>query len=70
MPDENATDFRAVADFFHRLAEQQAVFGLLDYLGLRTDHLDVVLLEDAGLVQVEGAVQCRLAAHCRQDGDP
>jgi hypothetical protein len=36
------------ADLEHRLLEQLAVFALLDGVGLGADHLDAVLVEDAG----------------------
>ncbi len=58
---------RAQADGGHRVLELQAVFGLLDRVLVGTDHLDLVLVEHAVLVQVEGAVQRGLATHGRQD---
>ena len=62
-------------DTVHRLAEQLAVLGHLDGFGLGADQLDTVFFQDARMVQVERAVQRRLAAHRGQqrirllDGD-
>ena len=50
----------------HRLAEQLAVLGLVDRLGVRADHLDAVFLQHAALVQRQRGVQRGLAAHRRQ----
>ncbi len=58
---------RLEADFFHRLAEQLTVLGLVDSLGLGTDQLDAVLVENALLVKRQGGVERRLATHRRQD---
>ena len=57
---------RGEADAGHRLAEQLAVLGLVDRLGGRADHLDVVALEHAHLPERQRAVERRLAAHGRQ----
>ena len=57
---------RLEADPGHRLAEQFAVFGLVDRVGGRADHLDVILLEHAHLAQAQRAIERRLAAHRRQ----
>ena len=54
------------ADLLHRVAEQEAIFGHLDRLDRRANQLDVVLLEDAALVQRDGQVERRLAADRRQ----
>jgi hypothetical protein len=54
------------ADLDHRLLEGQAVFALVDGLGLRADHPDVVLCEHAGLVELHRAIQRGLAAECRE----
>ncbi|MFW3616658.1 hypothetical protein [Billgrantia antri] len=56
------------ADALHGLIEQVAVLGLVDGVGVGTDHLHAVLLEYAVLVEVEGAVERGLAAHGGQDG--
>ena len=56
------------ADLAHRVAEQQAILGHLDGLDRRANQLDVVLLEDAALVQRHRQVERRLAAHRRQHG--
>jgi hypothetical protein len=53
-------------DAGHRVLELEAVFGLLDCVFVGADHLDAVLLQHAVFVQVERAVQRRLAAHRRQ----
>ena len=50
----------------HRLAEQLAVFGLVDGVGGGADHLDVELLEHAHLAQRQRAVERGLSAHGRQ----
>ncbi len=55
------------ADVLHRLVEQVAVFGLVDGIGVGTDHLDAVLGQHAVLVEVQRAVQRRLAAHGGQN---
>ena len=49
------------------LLEDLAVLALVDRLEARADELDVVLLEDAVVVQVDGRVQRGLAAQRRQD---
>ena len=56
------------ADLAHRVAEQQAVLGHLDRVDLRANQLDVVLLEDAALVQRDRQVERRLSADGRQHG--
>ncbi len=59
--------FRAgQADVLHRLVEARTVFGLVDGVGVGTDHLDTELLQHTVLFQVQRAVQRRLAAHGRQ----
>ncbi len=54
------------ANLFHRVAEQQAIFGHLDGGDRRADQLDVVLLEHAELVELHRQVQRRLPADRRQ----
>ena len=56
------------ADAAHGLLELLAILGLVDRLSGRADHLDAVLLEDAALGEVEGAVERRLATHRGQQG--
>ena len=53
---------RFEANAIHRLAEQLAVLGLVDRLRRGPDHLDVVLLQHALLVQLHRGVQRGLAA--------
>ena len=53
-------------DAVHGLAEQLAVLGHVDGGGAGADHLDAVLLQDAGALQRERRVQRRLPAHGRQ----
>ena len=53
-------------DLGHGLAEQFAVFGLVDGLGGGADHLDAELLEHAHLAQGQRAVERGLPAHGRQ----
>ena len=57
---------RLQADLGHRLAEQFAILGLVDRLGGRADHLDVILLQHAHFLQAERAVERGLPAHGRQ----
>ena len=52
----------------HGVAEQQAVLGLVDRLGVGADQLDLVLLEPAVAMQRHRRVERGLAAHRRQDG--
>ena len=56
------------ADGLHRLVEEIAIFGLVDGIGVGADHLHAELCQHAMLVEVQGAVQRRLAAHGGQDG--
>ena len=56
------------ADLAHRVLEQQAILGHLDGGNLRADELDVVLLEDAELVELHRQVERGLPAHRRQHG--
>jgi len=56
-------------DLHHRLAEQLAVFRLVDRRGRGADQLDLVLLQNAALAQAEGGVECGLPAHRRQQGE-
>ena len=51
----------------HELLEDLAVFALVDRLEVGADQLDVVLLENAVLVQVDRGVERGLAAQRRQD---
>ena len=51
----------------HELLEDLAVLALVDRLEARADQLDVVLLEDAVVVQVDRRVQRGLAAERRED---
>ena len=55
------------ADPVHRFAEQLAVFSHFDGFGLGADQLDAVFLEDARMMQVQRAIQRRLAAHGGQE---
>ena len=54
---------RFEADLLHGVAEQLAVLGLVDGLGVGADHLDAELLEHAHLAQAQRAVERGLAAH-------
>ena len=56
------------ADVLHCLVEARAVFGLVDGVGVGTDHLYAELFQNAVALQVQGAVQCSLATHGRQHG--
>ncbi len=60
-------DFEADAN--HRVFEEQAVFGLLDGFELGADEFDVVAVEDAGVGQIDGEIEGRLAADCRQKSE-
>ncbi len=55
------------ADVLHRLVEQIAIFGLVDGIGVGTDHLHAVLGQHAVLVQVQRTVERGLPAHGRQN---
>ena len=57
---------RREADLLHRLAEQLAVFGLVDGFGGRADHLHVVLFQHAHAPQRQRGVERGLPAHGRQ----
>ena len=59
---------RLEPDLRHRLAEELAVLGLVDRLGVRADHLDAELVEHAHLLERQRGVERRLAAHGRQEG--
>ena len=54
------------ADLAHRVLEQLPILGHLDRLDRRADQLDVVLLEHAGVGEIDGEVERRLAADGRQ----
>ncbi len=56
------------ADVTHGLVEARTVFGLVDGIGVGTDHLDAEFLQHAVLFQVQRAVQRSLATHGRQQG--
>jgi len=51
----------------HELLEDLAVLALVDRLEARADQLDVVLLEDAVVVQLDRGVQGGLSAESRKD---
>ena len=53
-------NFEADAD--HRVFEEQTVLGLLDGFELGADQLDVVAVENAGVGQIDGEIERRLAA--------
>ncbi len=57
---------RGETDTPHRVAEELTVLGLVDGLGLGPDHLHAKGCQDALLVQGQCCVECRLAAHGRQ----
>jgi len=52
----------------HRVLEELPVLRPADDLGVRADHLDLVPREDAPVRQLNGEVQRRLPAQCRQQG--
>ncbi len=54
------------ADLVHRLAEALAVLGLVDRVGVGTDHLHAEPVERAVVVQRQRAVERGLPAHRRQ----
>ena len=54
------------ARFVHRLLEEHAIFGNLDRLAFRANHLDAKLFEHAGIVERDREVQGSLSADCRQ----
>lgn len=53
-------------DFLHRHVETATVFGLVDRIGGRADHGNAELGQHALTLQLQRAVQRRLAAHGRQ----
>ncbi len=55
-------------DLGHGLAEQQAILGLVDGLGVGADQFDLVFLETAVAMQRHRRVERGLPAHGRQDG--
>ena len=57
------------ADLVHRVFEEQAVFGFLDGFELGADEFDAVLLEDAGVGEIDGEVEGGLAADGGQEGE-
>ena len=57
----------------HDLAELLAIFGAMDDLSIRANHLDAMLLQDSLVKQRACAVERGLSAECRQqrvDGSP
>ncbi len=50
-------------DLGHRLAEEQAILGLVDGMGLGADHLDIELFERAVAEELERGVERGLPAH-------
>ena len=61
-----STARKVQAGFAHGLFKKIPIFRLLDRLQLRSDHLDAVAIENATLRQVDGKVERRLPAKCRQ----
>ena len=64
-------EFRAWAfqtDLGHGIAEQFAVFSLVDGFGLGADQLDVEFFKDAHLVERQRSIERRLPAHGGEDG--
>ena len=59
---------RRQPDLGHGVAEQLAVFRLVDRFRGRADHLDVELVEHAHLLERQRGVERGLSAHGRQDG--
>ena len=57
-----------LADFRHGLLEELPVLGPGDGGGVRAQEADVLLLEEALLVQLHGQGQARLAPQARQEG--
>ena len=57
---------RRQPDLGHRLAEQLAVFGLVDRVGGGADHLDAEFFQHAHAAQRQRGVERGLAAHGRQ----
>ncbi len=57
---------RLEPDPLHRLAEALAILGLVDGVGGRADHLDVVLVEHAHAAQRQRGIERGLSTHGRQ----
>ena len=53
-------------DLGHRIAELDPVLGLVDGLGIGTDHLDAVFRQRAVVEQRQSGIQRGLPAHRRQ----
>ena len=64
----NLSARRLQSDLLHRDIELFAVFGFIDGLLCRTNHLDTVLCQYAFGVEFQRAVQCRLTTHGRKQG--
>ena len=64
----NLSARRFQSDLLHRNIELFAVFGFIDGLLCRTNHLDTVLSQYAFGVEFQGAVQRCLTAHGRKQG--
>ncbi len=61
---------RGQPDFPHRLAEEQAILGLVDGLGLRPDHLHLEAVERPVARQPERSIERGLSAHGGQKRHP
>ncbi len=59
---------RLKTDLLHCQLEFLTVFGLVDGIRTRTNHLDLVLVEYAVMPQIKRTVQRSLSAHGRQHG--
>ncbi len=57
------------ADARHRVLEEETVFGFLDGFELRADQLDIVLVENAGVGEIDGEVEGRLTAYGWQQSE-
>ena len=66
MGDAGARAFQT--DVSHGLVETRTVFGLVDGVGVGTDHFHTELLQHTVAFQLQRAVQRSLAAHGRQQG--
>src|SRR3546814_2176795 len=55
------------ADFVHRIAEFQAILGLVDSLGIRADHLTTIFFQRAVIEKRKCGVKRRLTAHSRSE---
>ena len=56
-----------LADYFHRLFEQIAIFGVANGIGRGAEHFDIEFVEHAGVFEFDGEIESGLTAErCEQ----